>query len=419
MLGARAVAFDADEVADAIEHKHRRNVPPQTGLFDPRIANHYHDCLALCSSLPSGVQPTRAEYSGEGASYSRGAFAPHISLGPLGETMRALSEMILRLPLWVLLLAVIALCSVQAQVEAAGPRIGFLSYGTPEPAATTLAGLRQGLREHGYVEGTNIAIESRFARGQFNRLPDLARELIRLPVDVLVTAFTPATIAGMDSTRTIPIVMVGVSDPVAAGLVASLARPGGNVTGTASMTADTAGKPLELLKEVVPGLRHVAVLWNPANRVYQTQLLRETEAAAQSLAVRIQLFEAYDPDSIERAFEVISKERPSALYIFTDQMFVATGTRIAALAKKARLPSVSGNSEIAEAGGLMTYGPNRFELGRAAGAYVAKILKGTKPAELPVEQPTKFELVINMKTANELGVKIPRSLQVRADRVLE
>jgi putative ABC transport system substrate-binding protein len=187
----------------------------------------------------------------------------------------------------VLLLAVITLCSAPEPAHAAEPRIGFLSPGTPETSAVVLAGLRQGLREHGYVEGTNIAIVSRFASDQFDRLPDLARELIGLPVDVLVTSVTQATIAARDNTKTIPIVMVGVSDPVASELVADLARPGGNVTGTSGMFSEAAGKRLQLLKEASPGVRRVAVLWNPANRVFQMQVLRETEAAARPLGIQL------------------------------------------------------------------------------------------------------------------------------------
>lgn len=214
-----------------------------------------------------------------------------------------------RLTLRILLLAFLVLCSAQAQLDAAGPRIGVLNPGVPERAAPLLAGLREGLREHGYVEGTNIALESRFARGQFDRLPDLARELIGLPVDVLVTFYTQASIAAKDNTKTIPIVIVAVSDPIATGLISGLSRPGGNITGTSAMGSETAGKWLELLKEAVPGVRRVAVLWNPTNRVYQTQLIRETEAAARLLGIQVQLFEARDAQSIEEAFEAISRKR--------------------------------------------------------------------------------------------------------------
>jgi putative ABC transport system substrate-binding protein len=327
--------------------------------------------------------------------------------------------MILRLTPRILLLAVIVLCSIHAQSDAAGPRIGLLSPGTPESAAPVLAGLRQGLREHGYVEGTNITIESRFARDQFDRLPALARELIELPVDVLVTNVTQASIAAKDNTKTIPIVMVGVSDPVASGLIASLSRPGGNVTGTSGMFSEGAGKRLELLRESVPGIRRVAVLWNPANRVFQLQLIQETEAAARLLGIQLQMVEARDLASIESAFATISKEHVLGLNVLPDPIFGANASTIAALAEKARLPSVSGSGMYADAGGLMSYAPSLPQLARISGGYVAKILRGAKPAELAVEQPTRFELVINMKTARQLGVTIPQSLLVRADRVIQ
>ena len=312
-----------------------------------------------------------------------------------------------------------ALGAVHAESGAAGPRIGLISPGTSESTAPVLAGLRQGLREHGYVEGANAAIESRFANGQFDRLPDLARELIGLPVDVLVTFATEASIAARDSSKTIPIVMIGVGDPVASGLISSLSHPGGNITGTSGMFSEAAGKRLELLNEVAPGMRRVAVLWNPANRIFQSQMIQETEAAARPLGIQLQMFEARDLASIERALAAISKERVSGLNVLPDPTLAAHGARIAALTAKVRLPSMSGNSVYAEVGGLMTYGPSFPELARSAGGYVAKILKGAKPADLPVERPTKFEFVINRKTAQQIGVTIPQSLQLRADRVIE
>ncbi|HEV8554060.1 MAG TPA: ABC transporter substrate-binding protein [Casimicrobiaceae bacterium] len=321
----------------------------------------------------------------------------------------------------ILLLSVITLSSAYAQSQATVPRIGFLTATTPDSAVTLnhLAGFHQGLREHGYMEGTNIAIDYRFAHQRFERLPDLARELIGLPVDVLVTAVTQASVAAKDNTRTIPIVMAAVADPVGAGLVSSLARPGGNITGTSSMSVATAAKSLELLREAVPGIRRVAVLWNPANRIFQMQMVRETEAAARSLGIQLQMYEAHDLPSIERAFETISKERVAGLNILADPTLNTHAPRIAALAEKARLPSVSGIGLYAEAGGLMGYGANFYELYRSAAGYVAKILKGAKPADLPIEQPTKFELVINMKTAKRLGVSLPQSLLLRADRLIE
>jgi putative ABC transport system substrate-binding protein len=210
-----------------------------------------------------------------------------------------------------------------------------------------------------------------------------------------------------------------VSDPVASKLISSLSRPGGNVTGTSGMFAEAAGKRLELLNEAVPGMRRIGVLWNPANRVFQMQMIRETEAAARQLGIQLQMFEASDLASIERVFATISKERVSGLNVLPDPTFGANVTKIAALAEKARIPAVSGSGSYADAGGLMSYAPSLSELARNAGGYVAKILKGAKPAELAVEQPTKFELVINMKTAKQLGVPIPQSLKLRADRLIE
>lgn len=304
-------------------------------------------------------------------------------------------------------------------VHAASARIGLLSAGTPPSTDVVLSGLRAGLREHGYVEGSSIAIETRFAHGKFERLPELARELVSARVDVLVALVTQASIAAKESTKTIPIVMIGVSDPEGAGLVTNLSRPGGNVTGTSAMNSETAGKWMELLKESVPGIQRVAVLWNPANRIFQTQLLRQTEVAARSLGIPLQLFEASDLTSIQRAFAAIAKEQVSGLNILTDPVFVAHAGHIAALAQRAHLPSVSGYTGYADAGGLIAYGPSYFELARSAAGYVAKILKGEKPGELPVERPTKFELAINMKTARQLGLSIPRVLLLRVDRVIE
>ncbi|MEO5699054.1 MAG: ABC transporter substrate-binding protein, partial [Casimicrobiaceae bacterium] len=233
-------------------------------------------------------------------------------------------------------LAVIALSWVCAESYAAGPRIGFLSPGTPENAQTQLAGLRQGLREHGYVDGISIAIDPRFADYEFDRLPVLARELIGLPVDVLVTSVTQASIAAKDNTKKIPIVMVGVSDPVASKLVSSLSHPGGNVTGTSGMFSEGAGKRLQLLKEAAPGIQRVAVIWNPTNRVFQRQMIRETEAAAQQLGIRLQLFEAHDLASIEHVFATIANERALGLNILPDPTLGAYAPRIAILAEKAR-----------------------------------------------------------------------------------
>lgn len=303
--------------------------------------------------------------------------------------------------------------------HAAPARIGFLSPTTREATAFVLEGLRRGLREHGLVEGAQLTLEVRYADDRFDRLPALARELAGLPVDVLVSFVTQASLAAQRSTRTVPIVMVGVSDPVASGLVASLSRPGGNVTGTSAPFAESAGKGLQLLKEAIPSLQRVAVLRNPANTVFAQQMLDETRAAAQALGLELLLFEAHDAASIDAAFAAIARQRVSALDVLPDPVLSAHWARIATAALRLKLPSITVSSAYAEAGGLMTYGPSLPEMARIAGGYVARILRGARPAELPVELPTKFELVINRKTARALGLTLPQALLLRAERVID
>ena len=295
-------------------------------------------------------------------------------------------------------------------------RIGYLTP-TSQPAREEV--FRQELRRLGYAEGQNIVLEYRSANGSYDRLPDLAAELVGLKVDVLVTVVTHAALAAKKATATIPIVMVGVSDPVGVGLVASLARPGGNVTGTSALAANVVGKQLESLREMLPKASRVATLWNPANSVFQKLQLAEVKAAATKLKVQLQLFEARTPDQLDHAFTSIARQRPDALLILADPMFGAHWARIAELAARHRIPAVSGSREYADAGGLMTYGPDYFEVYQRAGRYVDQILKGGRPADLPVEQSTKFELVVNARAAAGLGITIPRSLVGRADRVVE
>jgi putative ABC transport system substrate-binding protein len=316
-----------------------------------------------------------------------------------------------------------------AEAQQAGKmyRIGFLSPSSPsdpERLASPfgergVAAFRQGLRDLGYVEGQNIAIEYRWAEGRFERLPDLAAELVRLKVDIIVSVVTQATLAAKNATGTIPIVLVAAGDPLGSGLVASLARPGGNVTGPSAMYADLAGKQLELLKGTVPKVSRVAVLWNPANAVWQAQMLRQTEIAARALGLQVQLLEARGPDELEGAFAAMTRERASALLVQVDVIFALHARRIADLAAKRRVPAMYGSKEHVEAGGLMSYAPNALDLFRRAATYVDKILKGAKPADLPVEQPTKFDLVINLKTARALGLTIPPSVLGRADEVIQ
>jgi putative ABC transport system substrate-binding protein len=308
--------------------------------------------------------------------------------------------------------------AAQAQQTGKLPRVGWLSPGSATSDETFLASFRDALRELGWVVGQNIAIESRWAEGRFEQLPDLAAELVRLKVDVIVTVVTQASLAAKRATRTIPIVMVGVGDPLGSGLVASLARPGENVTGPSSMLADVSGKQLALLKETVPKASPVAVLWNPANPVWQAAALRETEVAAGALGLRLQLLEARGPDVLVGAFAAMTRERAGALFVPADIIFVRHAQRIAGLAARHRLPAMYGFREHTEAGGLMSYAANFAVMFRRAAAYVDKILKGAKPADLPVEQPTKFELVINLKTAKALGLTIPQSVLLRAEEVI-
>jgi putative tryptophan/tyrosine transport system substrate-binding protein len=321
----------------------------------------------------------------------------------------------------VLLLFSASLGTAAAQPAAKVPRVGYLSPGSSSDPARQrrFEAFRQGLRELGYVEGQNIAIESRWAEGQYDRYSALAADLVRLKVDVIVAVGGRATQDAQQATRTIPIVMSVVIDPVGSGLVASLARPGGNVTGLTIMASDLVGKQLELLKEVVPKVSRVAVLWNPDNPGSAPQL-RQAEAAARALGVRLQTLEARGPQEIDSAFTAMTRERAGALVILNDAILGLNQVKqIAELAAKSRLPSVHGVTEYAEAGGLMAYGANFLDLERRAATFVDKILKGAKPADLPVEQPTKFALIINLRTAKTIGLTIPPSLLQRAGQIID
>ena len=258
-----------------------------------------------------------------------------------------------------------------------------------------------------------------FAEGKFDRLPALAEELVRLEVDVIVTAVTQASLAAKHATRTIPIVFAAVSDPLGTGLVASLARPGANVTGTAAMSADVVGKSLELLREAVPAVSRVAVIWNPDNAIFQAQMLRDTQLAAGRLGIELRTVAVRGPDEFEPAFAGIASTQAGALMVLSDPAYSPHAARMADLANKSRLPAMYSVREYAVAGGLMAYGTNFTVLYRRAADYVDKILTGTKPADLPVEQPTKFEFVINLKAAKAIGLAIPPTLLARADEVIE
>ena len=298
-------------------------------------------------------------------------------------------------------------------------RVGWLSPGSRASDENFLAFFQDGLRQFGWVVGRNIAIEPRWAEGRFERLPDLAAEMVQLKVDVIVANVTQASLAAKRATSTIPIVMVGVGDPLGSGLVESLARPGGNVTGPSSMLAEASGKQLALLKEAVPNASPVAVLRNPANPVWQASALRETEAAARAIGLRLQLFEARGPDELEEAFAAMTRERAGALFVPADIIFVRHAQRMAELAARHHLAAMFGFREHVEAGGLMSYAANFAIMFRRAATFVDKILKGAKPSDLPVEQPTKFELAINLTTAKALGLTIPQSLLLRADEVIQ
>lgn len=298
------------------------------------------------------------------------------------------------------------------------PRVGYLFSFTPVEGRHLWEACRQGLRELGYVEGRNIVLEPRWADGRHERLPELAADLVRLKVDVIVSAATPASRVAKAATSSIPIVIVGVGEPVKAGLIASLARPGGNVTGLSLLTSELSGKRLELLGQVVRNMVRVGILMNPDNPVTAV-FLEETRVAAQKLAVQLQPLEARNPREIEHVFDAAPGERAAGLIVFDDPVLWSHRKQIVVLAAKRRLPAMYGYREFVDDGGLMSYGPDRVDHYRRTASYVNKILRGAEPADLPVEQPTKFELVINTKTAKALGLTIPPSLRLQADLLVE
>ena len=310
--------------------------------------------------------------------------------------------------------------AADAQLPAKVPRIGWLSVASRTPEVSHLIeAFLQGLRDLGYVEGQNIAIDWRFAEGRPERLPGFAAELVALKVDVIVTPNPAGTQAAKQATRTVPIVFINEGDPVASGLIASLARPGGNVTGlSATAGLEIVGKRLELLREIFPKVSRVAVLRNPTNPDAALGS-REVEQAARTLGVQLQTLDVRGPNELDSAFAAMTRDRAGALLVSGDTMFTLHRARIASLAVQSRLPTVAGIREMAEAGLLMTYGPRLSDHFRRAAAYVDKILKGAKPGDLPGEQPTTFELVINFKTAKALGLTIPQSVLLRADQVIE
>jgi ABC-type uncharacterized transport system substrate-binding protein len=313
----------------------------------------------------------------------------------------------------------VALCfSAEAQQPKKVPRIGAFVPASASAAPELVEALRQGLRERGYVEEQNITLEPRYAEGNIERLAGFAAELVRLKADVIVVGSTPGIIAVKNTTDAIPIVMVTTGDPVAAGLVASLARPGGNITGLTALGQELSGKRLEVLKEAVPKVSRVAVLSNPTNPDSGLSL-KGVEVAARALGVQFRVQEVRDPTEFDKAFETITREGARALMVLPDPMFVSQRGRIVALAAKSRLPAMYAHREFVDAGGLMFYGASLADMWRRAATYVDKILKGTKPADLPVEQPKKFEFIINLKAAKQIGLTITPNVLARADRVIK
>ena len=326
-----------------------------------------------------------------------------------------MSKKISCLALGAMLLALSLPAGAQQPVKV--PRIGVLTGASPGPSAN-LEAFRQGLRELGYVEGKNIVVEYRYAEGKSDRLPELVSELLHLKVNVIVVSGTGPTSAAKRATSTIPIVMAQSSDPVGSGVIASLARPGGNVTGLTTIAAELSGKRLELLKEASPSVSRVAVLWDP-DSPGPVVAFKETQVVAQTLGVQLQSLEARSPNDFEGAFKAATRERAGALTVLASLLTLTHRKPIVNLAAKNRLPATYPDSQFVEAGGIMSYGTDVADLWRRAATYVDKILKGAKPGDLPVEQPTKFELVINLKTAKQIGLTIPPNVLARADKVIK
>src|SRR5262245_47348708 len=322
----------------------------------------------------------------------------------------------------VIVMLTLSLLATPLAAEAQSPRkahrIGFLWNSSPSLTSHLLEAFRHGLSERGYVEGEHFTIESRYAEGNPALLPGLAAEVVGLQVEVIVTSGAQAVQAVRQATNTIPVVMVAIGAPVEAGFVTSLARPGGNLTGLSLVAPELSGKRLELLKETVPALVHVAVLANPANPVTAVEL-RETQRAAQALQVQLHVMEVRSPHDLDTAFSALRSLRADALMLLLDPMFISQRARLAELTVTSRLPAMYALREDAEAGALMAYGPHFPDLFRRAATYVDKILKGAQPADLPVEQPTKYELVLNLKTARTLGLTFPPHLLVLADKVIQ
>jgi putative ABC transport system substrate-binding protein len=312
-----------------------------------------------------------------------------------------------------------ALCfPAQAQQGKNAPRIGFLSVGTVSAMSTRVEAFRRGLREQGYVEGQNLIVEYRYAKDNLERLREFAAELVRLKVEIIVTGGAISTRPAKEAAGAIPIVMAYESDPVGSGLVASLARPGGNITGLTSSAGELNGKRLELLKEAVPKLSRVAVIRNPGMS-NAAQALKDAEAAAQSLKLKIQPLEVQGPNDLERVFAAAKKSRAEGMIVVGDPVTFTHRKRMVDLAIKNRIATIHGQMQFAEAGAMMVYGPNDADMYRRAATYVDKILKGSKPGDLPIERPVKFDFIINLKTAKQIGLMIPPNVLARANRVIK
>jgi putative tryptophan/tyrosine transport system substrate-binding protein len=308
--------------------------------------------------------------------------------------------------------------SALAQDAGKYPRIGFLGNSTPALEAKLVESFREGLRDLGYIEGRNISIDYRWAEGDYDRLPSLVAELVAAKVEVIVTAGTPASLAVKNAGSSIPLVMVAVGDPIGTGLVASLARPGGNATGLTSIAPELEGKRLELIKEVVPTVTRLAVFWNPAN-AYQLEDEQQVQAAAAALHVPVLSLPVRTVEELDSAFAKTLAERADAVLVLADRVFLHNRQRVAGFVVEHRLPAMNAYRELVEAGALMSFGPSYAVMHRQAASYVDKILKGSKPADLPVEQPAKFEFVVNLKSAGAIGVTIPHTVLLRADEVIE
>ena len=313
-----------------------------------------------------------------------------------------------------------AVVAMPLAVSAQRSGIAVVGVLSPEwPKTGNVDGLIEGLRGLGYVEGRNIRFEYRWAEGKYDHLSDLAADLIRLKVDVIVAFVTKAAEVAKNQTGTIPIVMVGVADPVGAGLATSLAHPGGNVTGTSSMAVALVGKQLELLKLVAPDCTNIAAMYNPTNVTFQTLQVKEAKRASEALGLQLRFLEVREPSEFEAAFDTVARERIGVLLILADPLFFANSKQLAELSIKSPLITMTAYRTLAEAGALMSYGPNYFDSYKAAATYVDKILKGDKPADLPIDQSSRFEFVVNLKTAKMLGIEIPASVLGFATEVIE